>query len=139
MRSTLLLPLILGLMVAGPAHPEDRLADYVIVDGTTIPEALGGKIGDADRGRQLAEGVIASDIPACGGCHDGFADAAGQDAATLRMWLVAPDILAPGTSMPSYYRAGQRSRADDPRHGEPFLTAAQIEDLVAWLVTLSPR
>jgi hypothetical protein len=38
--------------------------------------------------------------------------------------------------MPAFYAAGQRLGADDPLYGGPALTAAEIEDLVAYLAGL---
>ena len=54
----------------------------------------------------------------------------------IRLWLVDPDVVAPGTAMPGYYLPGQRKGLDDPLYNGPRLTAGQIEDLVAWLSTL---
>ncbi len=51
----------------------------------------------------------------------------------IRLWLVAPQVLAPGTPMPAYHAAGQRRGAEDPLHGGPWLTAGEIENLVAYL------
>ncbi len=52
----------------------------------------------------------------------------------LRLWLVAPQVIAPETRMPAYYGLGQRMDPADPRFGEPLLTAAEIENLVAYLM-----
>jgi hypothetical protein len=38
--------------------------------------------------------------------------------------------------MPAYYAAGQRQGPDDPLYGGPALTAAEVEDLIAYLTTL---
>ena len=57
-----------------------------------------------------------------------------MDAATLRLWLVAPQVLRPGTAMPAFYLLGQRKDPNDPRYGEPTLSAAEIEDLIAYLL-----
>ena len=57
-----------------------------------------------------------------------------MNAGRLRLWLVAPTVLAPGTAMPGYYTLGQRTDPMDPRFGETRLTAGQIEDLIAYLL-----
>ena len=44
--------------------------------------------------------------------------------------------IDPETAMSAYYAAGQRDGAEDPLYGGPALTAAEIEDLVAYLATL---
>jgi hypothetical protein len=43
-------------------------------------------------------------------------------------------VIDPETRMPAYYALGQRMDPADPRFGEPLLTAAEIEDLVAYLM-----
>ena len=54
----------------------------------------------------------------------------------IRLWIVAPVAIDPETAMPAFYAAGQRDEADDPLYGGPALTAAEIEDLVAYLAAL---
>ncbi|MDT8343485.1 MAG: hypothetical protein RQ752_03535, partial [Thermohalobaculum sp.] len=54
----------------------------------------------------------------------------------IRLWLVDPSARDALTTMPGYYLPGQRTGADDPLYNGPRLTAAEIEDLVAWLSTL---
>lgn len=123
----------LGVGFTLPALAEEGvpLAAYTIVDGATIPEALGGLTGDAVRGRDL---VRESAVPPCATCHDdGFSGAAPRDPGVVRMWLVAPDLLGPDAGMPSYYQAGQRKDPNDPRHGEPWLRPQEIEDIIAYL------
>jgi sulfur-oxidizing protein SoxX len=57
-------------------------------------------------------------------------------AGAIRLWVVAPAAIDPETAMPAYYAAGQRDEAEDPLYGGPALTAAEIEDLVAFLAAL---
>jgi len=54
----------------------------------------------------------------------------------IRLWLVDPAAVDPGSAMPAYFLPGQRKGADDPRYNGPRLAPAEIEDLVAWLATL---
>ena len=54
----------------------------------------------------------------------------------IRLWIAAPVAIDPETAMPAYYAAGQRDGAEDPLYGGPVLTAAEIEDLVAYLAAL---
>ena len=137
MRSTLLLCAAL----AAPAGAQDRVVAYQIVDASEIPASLTGRSGDATAGR----GLYFDQRTGCSGCHgspggpqsaeaprlDGVA--ARMSPGEIRLWLVAPDVRAPGTRMPAYYALGQRSDPNDPRYGEPALTASEIEDLVAFL------
>lgn len=140
---------ILALSLAGAAGAADRVVPYSIVDAREIPESLTGQEGDPEAGRQL---YFDLGLTHCSGCHGspgrpgaqavpGRADApslAGVgrrlSEGAIRLWLVAPQAISPGTAMPSFYAAGQRNDPDDPRFGEPLLSAAQIEDILAYVV-----
>jgi sulfur-oxidizing protein SoxX len=54
----------------------------------------------------------------------------------LRLRLVDGTRLNPNTLMPSYYRVDHLTRVGDAWRGKPILSAAQIEDVVAFLSTL---
>jgi len=54
----------------------------------------------------------------------------------LRLRLVDPTRLNPDTIMPAYYRVEGLTRVGRAWRGKPILTAEQIEDVVAFLVTL---
>jgi sulfur-oxidizing protein SoxX len=54
----------------------------------------------------------------------------------LRLRIVDASRLNPGTIMPPYYRTEGLYRVAPSLHGKPILTAEQIEDVVAFLVTL---
>lgn len=136
------------LAPTGYAYAQNVVA-YEIVDGREIPASLTGKPGDAEAGRQL---YFDRQLTRCSGCHgspDGPGAQADQDAVgapslsgvagrlsegAIRIWLVAPQVIRPGTRMPSYYSIGQRDDPADPRYGETLLTAAEIENLVAYLM-----
>ena len=47
-----------------------------------------------------------------------------------------PSQLKPDTIMPPYYRVDGLDRVAPAFQGKPMLTAEQIEDVVAYLVTL---
>jgi len=57
-------------------------------------------------------------------------------AGQLRLRLVDATRLNPATIMPPYYRIDGLTRVGSPWTGKPILTAEQIEDVVAFLVTL---
>jgi sulfur-oxidizing protein SoxX len=121
------------------------------VEGIGIPEPLAAA-GDAARGRQM----LAAREPAnCILCHGAPAplreagvrfsgdlapplDGAGArwTAAQLRLRLVDSSRLNPQTIMPAYYRTEGLTEVAAAFRGRPILTAAEIEDLVAYLVTL---
>ena len=145
----------LVLAMAGPIGAADRVVAYRVVDASAIPDSLTGRPGDPRAGREL---YLDEKLARCAGCHgvpDGPAasgtgvradDGAATEAPPLddigrrlgegkiRLWLVAPEVIEPGTAMPAYYAAGQRDDPADPRFGEPLMTAAEIEDLVAYLL-----
>ena len=54
----------------------------------------------------------------------------------LRLRLVSPEKLKPGTIMPSYSRTEGLERVAPAFRGKPLLTPQQIEDVVAYLATL---
>ncbi|HWO86844.1 MAG TPA: sulfur oxidation c-type cytochrome SoxX, partial [Stellaceae bacterium] len=54
----------------------------------------------------------------------------------LRLRLVDPTRLNADTIMPAYYRVEGLTRVGHAWRGKPILTAEQIEDVVAFLVTL---
>jgi sulfur-oxidizing protein SoxX len=54
----------------------------------------------------------------------------------LRLRLVDASRLNPKTIMPSYYRIDGLNRVGRNFAGKPILSAAQIEDIVAYLATL---
>lgn len=134
---------------AGLAEAADRVVAYQIVDGRTIPDSLTGRPGDPEAGRQL---YFDRALTGCSGCHGSpggpgaeanpnqdrapsLQDLANRmDAGTVRLWLIAPQVLRPGTAMPGYYALGQRDDPKDPRYGEPILSAQEIENLLAYLL-----
>jgi sulfur-oxidizing protein SoxX len=56
--------------------------------------------------------------------------------AQLRLRIVDASRLNPDTIMPPYYRVDRLHRVSAAFRGKPILTAEQIEDVVAFLVTL---
>ena len=54
----------------------------------------------------------------------------------LRLRLVDATRLDPNTIMPPYYRVDGLTRVAASYRGKPILSAEQIEDVVAFLVTL---
>lgn len=122
------------------------LAPYNIV-GDGIPDSLTGAPGDATRGRAL----VLDRTSTCILCHSGpfpetrfqgnlAPDLAGAgnrwSVSQLRLRLVDASRLNPETIMPSYYRIDGLNRVGRNFAGKPILSAAQIEDIVAYLATL---
>lgn len=124
----------------------DELVPYVIV-GDGIAQSLTGAPGDAARGRAL----LLARTTTCILCHSGpFPETRFQGdlapdltgagnrwtASQLRLRLVDASRFNAQTIMPSYYRNNGLVRVGRNFAGKPILSAAEIEDIVAFLATL---
>lgn len=127
---------------AGPANIE-------IVDGG-IPKALTGEAGNADRGREV---VINRKLGNCLACHkvtvlddqpyhgevapplDGVA--ARWSEAELRMIVVDARKVFEGTMMPGFHTTEELNRVLKKFQGKTILSAQDVEDVVAFLMTLN--
>jgi L-cysteine S-thiosulfotransferase len=58
------------------------------------------------------------------------------NAAQLRARLIDAQAVTPGTLMPSYFRVDHLVNVDPRFKQQTVFSAQQIEDLIAWLVTL---
>ncbi len=147
-----LLAIAVGLGLSHGAGAAEPVVAYRITNAEEIPDSLTGAPGDAVRGAGLYQSEPRAGCPACHGMpgaapgvDDPKLEAAPDLTAigdrlspgTIRLWIVAPQVLDPETAMPAYYAAGQRQGADDPLYGGPALTAGEIEDLVAYLAGLA--
>ena len=115
--------------------------------GDAIPASLSGAPGDAERGQKI---VTNRQVGLCLLCHSGpysdrfqgnlAPDLKGAGArwseGQLRLRIVDAARLNPQTIMPPYYRADGLNGVAAGFRGKPILTAEQIEDVVAYLVTL---
>ena len=134
-----------ALLLSGVAAAQE-LAGYAVV-GDAVPASLTGTAGDAVRGRAL----VVERSSTCILCHSGpfpeqsfQGDVAPSLAGTgsrwsegqIRLRLVDASRLNAATIMPSYYRIDGLSRVGRAWQGKPILSAEQIEDIVAYLVTL---
>lgn len=114
-----------------------------------IEQALCGLEGDAKRGRAIAADSHAGNCLAChkmpipeesfhgtiGPPLDGIGSRYTE--AQLRMRVVDEQAINPFTIMPGFYRdPRQANRVADAFWGKTFLTAQQVEDVVAYLVSL---
>lgn len=127
----------------------DETVPYEIVDETRIPEPLTGKPGDPDRGRET---FINRKLGNCLGCHavtaleaepfhgevgpplDGVADR--YEEGELRLQVVNAKIVNPDTIMPGFYVNKGLHRVAGDFQGKTILTAEEVEDIVAYLMTL---
>ena len=122
------------------------LRPFVVV-GDAIPASLTGAPGNAARGRAL----VVDRSSTCILCHSGpfpeqkfqgdlAPNLAGSGSrwseGQLRLRLVDAAHLNAATIMPSYYRIDGLVRVGSNWRGKPILSAEQIEDILAYLVTL---
>jgi sulfur-oxidizing protein SoxX len=128
--------LVVGCLTAS-AHAQDA-----------IVEPLTGTRGDAARGRAI---VANRQVGLCLLCHSGpfpeerFQGNLAPDLrgagrrwreGQLRQRIVDSSRINPGTIMPAYGKTEGLTRVAPAFRDKPILTAAQIEDVVAYLVTL---
>ena len=139
---------LLALATAAPAMAGDTaLVPYRVVGGA-IPDSLTGVRGDPARGRAI---VVDRRVGLCLLCHAGpFPEERFQgdlapdlggvgnrlSEGQLRLRIVDSRRLDPATIMPSYYRSDGLVRVGREWQGKPVLSAEQVEDVVAFLLTL---
>jgi len=113
-----------------------------------IPESLTAARGDAARGRAI---VANRKVGLCLLCHSGpFPEERFQgnlapdlrgagtrwSEGQLRLRIVDSSRINPATIMPAYHRSEGLARVAPAWRGKPVLSAQQIEDVVAFLMTL---
>ena len=133
---------ILAALSAAPAFAQPRWV------GDTIPEPLTAQASDAQRGRAI---VASRQQGLCLLCHPApiaeerfqgnlapSLDGAGSrwSAAQLRARVVDARRLNPATTMPPFHATDGLQRVGAAWQGKPVLDAQQVEDVVAWLLTL---
>jgi sulfur-oxidizing protein SoxX len=136
-----------ALLTSTGAVAQEELRPYTIV-GDAIPASLTGAAGDPLRGRAI---VVDRRLGACLLCHTGplpeekFQGTLAPDLSEagsrwsegqLRLRLVDPTRLNPDTIMPAYYRVKGLTRVGLAWRDTPILTAEQVEDVLAFLMTL---
>ena len=139
---------MLGMAMAmlALAAPGAGLLPYQVA-GDAIAEPLGGLVGDAQRGRDIMSGrnancLLCHAVPETGVRFMGnlappLSGVGGRlSAGQLRLRVVDQSRLNPATIMPAYYRIDGLMRVAAEFRGKPVLDAQQIEDVVAYLITL---
>src|SRR4051794_15052327 len=140
-------PLSMTVVFSQAACAQSPLRPYSVV-GDAIPAPLTGAPGDAARGRTI---VANRTVGLCLLCHTGpFPDEKFQGTLApdlrgagsrwsegqLRLRIADAARFNPQTIMPPYYRIDGLTRVAPQFAGKSVLTAEQIEDVVAFLVTL---
>jgi L-cysteine S-thiosulfotransferase len=127
------------------AEPAQR--PYTVV-GDAIPASLTGTPGDPVRGKAT---VASRQTGLCLLCHSAplpeekFQGTIGPDLkgagsrnteGQLRLRIADSRVVNPDTIMPAYYRLDGLNQVAPAFRGKTVLTAEQIEDVVAFLMTL---
>jgi sulfur-oxidizing protein SoxX len=134
-------PAMLLALCAIPASAQQIVGD-------SIPKSLTGQPGDPARGRAI---VANRSVGLCLLCHSGpiaeerfqgdlapsLAGAGSRwSEGQLRLRIVDGSRLNADTIMPAYYRTNGLQRVARNFEGKTILSATQVEDVVAYLVTL---
>ena len=115
--------------------------------GDSLPVSLTGAKGDPARGRAI---VTDRQVGMCLLCHSGpfpeepfqgnlardLRNAARLGEGEIRLRVADSARIDPGSIMPAYYRSEGLARVAPAYRGKTILTAAQVEDVVAFLMTL---
>lgn len=140
-------------LTAGHVHAQEVAlpSDVVITDDFRIDTPLTNELPDAFRGLEV---FVDRKLGNCVACHSNFDVAAMQflgeigpnldwigdrlSEEEIRAVLVdSKAVLGSGTVMPAFYTARAGFRTLDAFKGKTILTALQVEDLVAYLSSLS--
>jgi L-cysteine S-thiosulfotransferase len=142
-----------GMMAMGALIASTLVADAqhslpYVIKGDAIPASLTGQKGDPQRGRAI---VASRQTGLCLLCHaapipeirlqgnigpDLKGVARRWTEGQLRLRIVDSTKINPDTIMPSYYRFDDLTRVAAGFRDKPVLTPEQIEDVVAYLLTL---
>lgn len=144
------------LATAGPMYAaEVAPSDVVYGEDGSVAMSLTGMPGNAEEGAKVMSSRAQGNCVAChmvsaikadfqgniGPPLDGVADRRSE--AELRGFIVDAKHAVEGTMMPSFYKTGPYIRPGDAFTGKaaegelpPLLTAVQVEDVVAYLMTL---
>ncbi|WP_347312292.1 sulfur oxidation c-type cytochrome SoxX [Defluviimonas sp. SAOS-178_SWC] len=151
--------IVLGLLlsaVAVPAATAETAPAAVTFKGGAVAQSLTGAAGDPAEGAKVMSNRALGNCVAChtvsampdvafqGNVGPSLDGAAGRwEEAQLRGIVSDAKMTFDGTIMPSFYKTGPYIRPGDAFTGKaaegelpPLLTAQQIEDVVAYLMTL---
>jgi sulfur-oxidizing protein SoxX len=134
------------MAVPATANAAELVSFSIVGDG--IPKSLTGKPGDPAKGRKIAYNRKQGN---CLACHkmpipeqqfhgeiapglEGVADRISE--AEMRLRIVNPKVINPDTFMPAFYRNTGFTRVLKKFKGKTILSAEQVEDLVAYMMTL---
>jgi sulfur-oxidizing protein SoxX len=126
-----------------------QIAHAQVIKGDSIIESLSVEPGDPVRGRAI---VASRQTGLCLLCHSGpfpeerfqgnlapelKVSVARLNASQLRARIVNAAHFNPQTIMPSYYQTSHLNRVAPKFAGQTILSGQEIEDVIAFLVTLN--
>ena len=137
---------VCGVVAGCAVAPPESLVPYRVA-GDTIPVPLTAEPGDPARGRSVVAGrdancLLCHAVPDSGARFMGNLapplGAAGTrlSAGQLRLRIADSARVNRNTIMPSYYRTDGLTQVAEAWRGKPMLSAQQVEDTVAYLLTL---
>ena len=136
----------LALLLSSPASAAD-LIKYQI-NNEAIATSLTGKAGDPVNGKKLATNRKKGNCLACHSMpipEQAFHGNIGPDLkgissryseGELRLRIVNPKVFNSETIMPAFYKADGFNRVMKKFVGKTIITAQEVEDIVAYLMTL---
>jgi sulfur-oxidizing protein SoxX len=109
-----------AVLLAGKVSWAQELVAYNIVDEISIPKPLTDQPGDPVKGREVAINRVGSRYKI----------------GELRLRVVDPKTLNPDTMMPAFYRKDGFHRVAKKFEGKTILGPQEVEDLLAYLMSL---
>ena len=118
------------------------------VEGMEIPKPLTNEPGNPDRGKRIVRNAANATCLIChampipeepdhGTLGPPLHGIGGRmSEGEIRLRLVDPKRINPETIMPAYFRTEGLYGVDDPYRGKTIYTAQEVEDVVAYLMTL---
>ena len=138
-----------GVALAAFGAPGVAEEDWACkVEEFAIPESLTGRPGDPAQGERVVRDannvtcLICHSIPISGEPDPGNIGPPLQgvgsrySAGELRLRIVDPKLLNPDSVMPSYYKMDGLHEVADEYRDQPIYSAQNVEDVVAYLLTL---
>lgn len=137
-------------VLTAPAITLAQQVDIKVTEGEVIADSLSGVPGDPARGRLI---VLSRQTGLCILCHSGpfpeerfqgnlapdlAMSATRLSAEQLRARIVDASRFNPNTIMPPYFQKNHGFRVAPQFADKTMLTAQEIEDVVAFLVSLKP-
>jgi sulfur-oxidizing protein SoxX len=147
--ATFSLAIAISFFIIKPVNAaNEKLVEFTVKDESTIEKSLTGKPGNAKKGRSLASNRKKGNCLAChkmpipeqqfhgniGPELTGIGDS--YSAGELRLRIVNSKIINPDTIMPAFYNKDGYNRVLKKFKGKTILSAQEVEDIVAYLLTL---